>query len=328
MSAIAALVASAVLAGPRLSIGRLDAGRIGTGSAVYLDTRGDARLGILLESSATDCIAPVPGMGGRVACAGVPAATAAATRWWLVVPEPKDYDNVRYCGQRVGRDGCHEPIQYRSSEIASLRGRSEFAVSDVPELRGPGTHLLVVTLLLNDRTLASAPQDAPGDAAASSYTRVVVRRDDTYVGRLTELIGVPFELGPTTIPGFGHQTDRQLAADCVALVIYGRRRLGEPVPYVAPRKLRERLSVIGSAAQLVRADDAVAPLSGLRVGDVLYFGFQTAVISGGLAPGGRLQRTTSVLHTYHGVAEEVAITALPYRSARVQALRWPPSAVR
>jgi hypothetical protein len=70
-------------------------------------------------------------------------------------------------------------------------------------------------------------------------------------------------------------------------------------------------------------DGTVADVGEVKPGDVLYFGFQTAVLSRDLPPLGRLDAGDLVIHTYHGVAEEIPLGRLPYRRSAVEVLRWP-----
>ncbi len=128
------------------------------------------------------------------------------------------------------------------------------------------------------------------------------------VGVLTEQLGTPFVFFPARLPDGAHQTDERLGADCAALLVYGRRRLGERIPYVAPGGLRRYAAPIRGAPP--------------REGDVLHFGSQTAVLSRDRPPLGRIGPEDLVIHTFHGVAEEVPISALPYRNAPVEVLRW------
>ena len=164
--------------------------------------------------------------------------------------------------------------------------------------------------------------------------RTFAAREGLPVGSLSrwkcrlELLGLPFALFPARIPGVGHQTDRRLAADCVALVVYGRRRLGEPVGYIAPLALRRHLTHIGSAQALVRADGSVADVGPVREGDVLDFGFQTAVLARDMSLAGKLDPDDIVIHSYHGLVEEVPLRRLPYRHQPVEVLRWPASSSR
>ncbi len=243
----------------------------------------------------------------RVRLCSPGSADTAPVRWYALVAAPGDYDNV-------GRAG-PAPIRYRWAELGSLRGRAAFDLQQVPELASEGTHRLVA---------ARAPLPAEIETAAfddvARLFSVVLRRDDSYVGRLTELIGTPFVLWPRSLPGLGHQTDARIAADCVALVIYGRRRLGEAVPYVSPTRLRRSL-------ELVARHDPSRPLAGeiipIQPGDVLHFGFQTAVVARDNPPLGALDPTDVIIHTYHGLAEERAFGDLPYRSAGFDVYRWP-----
>ncbi|MFT3917375.1 MAG: hypothetical protein QM704_25805 [Anaeromyxobacteraceae bacterium] len=235
-----------------------------------------------------------------------------AARWSILDPAPADYDNVTACGPFGPSRGCAAPIRYVERALPALDGRARVDTSDVAELGTPGTHLL----------LARGVHDT-GPATPTDAVQVVVRRDDGYVGRLTELLGVPFVLGPARLPDIGHQTDARLGADCVALVVYGRRRLGEPVPYAAPARLHGWLTKVTAAPALVCPDGSFAELAGVREGDVLHFGFQTAVVSRDRPPLGILDPGDLVIHTYHRLAEERPVGALPYARHPVEVLRWP-----
>lgn len=213
--------------------------------------------------------------------------------WFRLLPVPLDYDNPSYCGSRKP---CVQPIEYRTTEIADLKGRERFFLSEVPGIADPGAHELLVRA-----------------GGLEKRFQVAVRRDDTYVGYLTELLGVPFVYGPGPTAE-GHQTDLRKGADCVALVIYGKRRQGEPIPYVAPSKLRSYADRIGDR-------DSVAGTA-VREGDILHFGFQTAVVAEDKEPKGRLDDNDMIVHSYHGVAELRAFSRLPYRRAFFDILRW------
>lgn len=95
----------------------------------------------------------------------------------------------------------------------------------------------------------------------SNIIQVVVRQNDSYLGYLTEMLQTPFILPPKRIR-FGFQTDLHIGTDCAELAIYGRRRMGYPVPYLGPRGIWDYLE---------RADSAFA-------GAVLHFGFQVSVL--------------------------------------------------
>ncbi len=221
-------------------------------------------------------------------------ASVPSPRWYLLDPVAADYQNPLAC-----RGDCAVAIRYTWVELPALRGRSTLDVASVPELATPGTH----------RLRASA-EALPAEATAADVdgtVELVVRRDDTYVGYASELVGVPFVLDPTGLPDGRHQTDARLGADCVALVVYGQRRLGRRVPYMSPHAL------------LRFTEPAVGPV---RAGDVLHFGFQTAILANDLGVVGVLDGPDLVLQTWHGLAEVLPFDELAYRDAPVQVLRW------
>lgn len=238
-----------------------------------------------------------------------PAALPDPVRWFALDPIAADYSNAKRCG-RPPAAGCHDPIRYRVRPLAAAPGRS-LRVADVPELSGPGTHR--VRAAAAPPAGAGAGEEAGEEALEGAFT-LVVRADDSYVGYLTELLGVPFVYWPAHLSGVGHQTDARLGADCVSTVIYGRRRMGCPVPYYVPAALFR-------LAAPVPPDAHGAPA--VRAGDVLHFGFQTAVLAEDRPPLGRLDDGDLVIHAYHGLVERVPFGSLPYRVYRHEVLRWP-----
>ncbi len=225
---------------------------------------------------------------------------AAALRWVEVRAVAGDYDNFAYCGAGAAPD-CQAPIEYRDHELTELAGRASFALADAPALASAGTHRIEARI---------------GEITLARF-ELVLRRDDSYRGLVSELIGVPFVYWPRGLPGH-HQTDLRRGADCVALVIYGQRRLDRPIPYVAPSALDRYATEVGRASSTARAG-AIE----VRTGDILHFGFQTAVLSQDRGRIGRLDDDDRVLHTYHGLAEERRVGDLPYRNHPLRVLRWP-----
>ncbi len=111
-----------------------------------------------------------------------------------------------------------------------------------------------------------------------------VRRDDSYLGYLTEMIGVPFVLPPRRFPDGGHQTDLGLGVDCAELAIYGRRRQGHKVPYVGPQGIYYYLRPI-------RPDS-------LFEGCVVHFGGQVSVLYRDLGRAGQLDAEDLLIQSY------------------------------
>jgi hypothetical protein len=212
-------------------------------------------------------------------------------KWFYSIPLPLDYDNTQ-----CARSPCIQQIKYREIELSGLAGKRTIHLDKIPQLNRLGTHNIVIKA-----------------QNKLSHLQIIVRRDDTYVGYLTELIGVPFVYAPTLTTG-GHQTDQRLGADCVALLIYGKLRQGYAIPYVAPPKLYDYTIKLGDSKHL--SDIAIAE------GDILHFGFQTAVISVDNPPRNILSDNDMVIHTFHKFAEEVPFAELPYKSSKFDVLRW------
>lgn len=93
--------------------------------------------------------------------------------------------------------------------------------------------------------------------------QVVVRASDDYPGFVQELMGTPFLLIPRRLPE-GHQTDLRIGSDCAALAAYGRRRMGEDVPYLGPAGLLPYLRPVRDGQ--------------MRPGDLLHYGEQVQVV--------------------------------------------------
>lgn len=220
------------------------------------------------------------------------------TRWYRLKAVPLDYNNVTACGQKSA--DCLAPIRYRWEKLDALDGTVELHVGTLPQIFPVGTHRIRPV----DGAMGARP--VPNNAR-----EVVIRRNDTYVGRITELIGTPFVFFPKNTPK-GHQTDLREGADCVSTVIYGQRRLGRRIPYVGPAGL-DRFTA------LVPAKRGEQPI---RVGDVLHFGAQTAVVSQDLPPLGVLGPEDRVIHAHHRTVEEIPWGELPYATAAFEVRRW------
>lgn len=312
-------------AGPVVAITSTDP-RMGAAPVAAVRAGAPVRLAIVVAEDGA-CWSDAEGTTrDGVRCEALPPSARTSVRWTLAVPLARDYDNTRACSPQAIAQGCHEPILYELVELEELRGRTRVDAHAVARLARPGAHRLAVHLAWRGRELSSpGPRHAgEGDALVPAMFELVVRRDDTYVGHLTELLGVPFVLGPAHLPGLGHQADRRLGADCVALVIYGRRRIGEGYGYVAPPVLERWTELVGTAESLVAADGRVADVGVVAEGDVLHFGFQTAVLAEDREPRGRLDAHDLVIHTFHGVAVEVPLGQVPYRHHRAEIRRWRP----
>jgi hypothetical protein len=81
-------------------------------------------------------------------------------------------------------------------------------------------------------------------------------RDQSYLGKLSEIFNLPYILGSCLIrEGNLIGPDAKYGADCSNFIIYGRRRLGYKIPYLNPHQLKQYLVEID---QVNRFEDEVA----------------------------------------------------------------------
>lgn len=217
-------------------------------------------------------------------------------KWQYLRPLALDYDNTAGCDSGAN---CVDIIEYEVLEIGSSNDTGHTLGNKTVKdyVSGEGTYLF-----------------RSSDKKGVVLHRVAVRRGDDYIGHVTELIGVPFVYYPSDEHDLGHQTDRGLGADCVATLIYGKRRIGNVIPYVAPKRLYDYASKIG--------DSTVLDITKIEVADILHFGFQTAVVSKDAPPVGVLSDNDKVIHSYHEYVEEVEFGSLRYREMPFDILRW------
>ena len=89
----------------------------------------------------------------------------------------------------------------------------------------------------------------------------------------------------------GHQADLRLGIDCAELAIYGRRRMGENIPYVGPRGIKDYLE---------KTDN-------VEVGVVLHFGFQVSVLYEDRGKIGKIDEADLLIHAYEDKAEIIEL---------------------
>ncbi len=313
--ALAALLLAAAADAPSVRVVVVERGEAVSRAAVFQREREHRTLAVVVEDGA-GCRADGRLVWRGRACAPLDPGDVASIRWFLAVPRALDYDNRALCGPDASAT-CHARIAYDAREVPDADGAGHVDTHAFPDLSALGTHRVGATVSFRGEALASSPLLAPGpveEDTAEALVQVVVRRDDTYVGYLTEQLGTPFVQAPARLRGGRHQTDARIGADGTTLVVYGRRRMGERVRYVPPGGLLAHTRPIGDAP--------------VASGDVLRFGSQAAVLSMDRPPKGRLDPSDLVIQTNHGVAEEVPLGTLPYRDASVDVLRWirPPGA--
>lgn len=266
----------------------------------------DAQVAAVLLDKGEQCVSTILSLkvnGKSISCEG---SKEIVWSWYVMEPIARDYDNGSSC--LPPKPGCVQSISYRQKEIVELRGKAKISAIELDKFLGLGTHWLFVA----DQKAAPTMNVVEVKGRPTAF-ELVVRRDESYAGYLTELLGVPFTYLPSLTPDGKHQTESRLGADCVAVLVYGQRRLGNKVPYMAPPALIRYTSVVP------RLTPEGQPV---KSGDILYFGFQTAVVSVDRNRIGLLDEEDLIIHTYHRNAEEVTFASLPYKHTSFQVRRW------
>lgn len=230
--------------------------------------------------------------------------------WFKLEPEDEAVDNTQ--------PSFHfHPIRYRRIELTGCKGRESCPADVRPSLRRPvaacpgaGTLAFQVTARLPDGTELASPglETTESGGPGRSVMRVTLRKDDSYLGHLTELFNTPYIFGSSGPEG-RHQTDLLIGSDCADLLVYGRRRLGFAAAYTSSWQLDRQAPEIARAIRQDARGVALAP-SGAPIrfgagaaevtpGDVLHFPGtrHVAALYEDRPPLGVLDRNDWMLHT-------------------------------
>lgn len=250
-------------------------------------------------------------LGQKVELSAVlePAVRDAKLRWFKLEPTDPYADNTEPSFHFV-------PIHYEAVEIAACRGLwvcpADGLASRLPAatLAGVGTMAYQVTATLPDGTRLATPglEAVKYGGLTRAVHRVTFRRDDTYLGYLTELFNTPYIFGSAG-PDGRNQTDLLIGSDCADLAVYGQRRLGRKVAYTSSYGIEkpapEQVRGVTLTEQGVALDAKGQPIpfgpgrGQVAVGDVLHFpnSRHVAVLYEDRPPLGVLDANDSMLHT-------------------------------
>jgi hypothetical protein len=175
------------------------------------------------------------------------------------------------------------PIEYRATAIDGSANHGSLVADVRPTLTpdhggGVGTMRFQVVARQGERTIASPGIDARRSRGSGGLTdavfRVSIRRDDTYLGYLTELYGQPYIWASAGITTPTHQSERLEGSDCADFIIYGARRMGRKLDYTwtGGLPLVTKLLAAGTRGDDgVYRDDHGHALSFTAPGDLLLF---------------------------------------------------------
>lgn len=313
--------------------------RVGDGAIDDRPKRATARETVVLYAVMTvrqgdrtlyfsDAGEPVTVDGRRRATRPMAEAPPSALRWFKVEPAAESMSN-----EASGRFR-FEPIDYAETEVVAWRGRPS-VTADVRPTRttdrgaGLGTMRFMVVATTGDARVASPGRSARRGRGSGGLTdavhRVSIRRDDTYLGHLTEMYGQPYIWASAGTSARAHQSERLEGADCADFVIYGWRRMGHDVAYTWTGALPQVTRLISRGRpgeDGAYLDERGRPIPFPEPGDLLLFPRHVGALVADRGTVGVLDREDVMVHAYFATPREQAVGETDYRDAPIEVRRW------
>jgi hypothetical protein len=273
--------------------------------------------------------APALAIGGkRVDARPLAEGPAVELYWRKVEPAEQTMSNTASGEFRF------ESIGYTATPWDDATGRGAVAADVHPTLTpdhgdGVGTMRFQIEVRQGDRALASAGVDARRGKGSGGLTddvhRISLRRDDTYLGYLTELYGQPYIWASAGSTDRAHQSERLEGCDCADFVVYGRRRMGEERAYTWTGELWKYTRLLASgdrATDGVFRDKSGEALPFTGVGDIILFPRHVGVLSEDREPRGILDDGDIMMHSLFDTPKEVTIADSTYADTPIELRRW------
>lgn len=185
---------------------------------------------------------------------------------------------------------------------------------------GLGTMRYAAIVRLGDQRIrTSGSQNTVKGGLSESVARVSYRKDNTFVGYMTELLNVPYVYGSAS-PNrndANHQSEKALGADCADLIVYGWRRGGKRLKYTWSQGLKsytrrvKKVLYVGSGQYTSVDGNPVRFDEHIRPGDILLWGRHVAIITE-IDSDKILTKNTKILHTIWGSPEIVPLNKIGY----------------
>jgi hypothetical protein len=251
---------------------------------------------------------------------------AIALAWSRVEPAAASYSN------EDGGTFHFTTIDYRST---SMDAHGPSITADVrPTLtpdygHGVGTMRYQIAVTQGDRTIASAGSEARRGRGSGGLTddvmRVSIRRDDTYLGYLTEMFGQPYVWASAGITDATHQSERLEGSDCADFVVYGARRAGKSYAYTWTGGLPDITKLLAAGTRGsdgIFRDKSGKALPFTRVGDLILFPRHVGVLVEDRGTIGVLDDKDIIMHTLFDTPRELPIADSGYADTAVELRRF------
>jgi hypothetical protein len=228
-----------------------------------------------------------------------------------------------------------EPIEYGESVVGRWLGRGSVRADVRPTLTtdrggGSGTMRFKVAAITHGGVYATPGREARRRGGGSGglsdrVHRITIRRDDSYIGLLTELYGQPYIWASAGRRDREHQSERLEGSDCADFVVYGRRRQGAKIPYTWTGGLPGYTRALGRGdpgPRGVYLDRRGKPLPFPAVGDLVLFPRHVGVLTADRGVPGVLDHEDVMMHSYFASPREQAIGESAYGGTWIEVRRW------
>lgn len=226
------------------------------------------------------------------------------------------------------------PIDYRATPIPAATGRPAIVADVHPTLTpdhgdGLGTMRYQLVAVQGDRVIASAGPEARrgrgSGGLSDAVARVSIRRDDTYLGFLTEMYNQPYIWASAGSSDATHQSERLEGSDCADFIVYGARRMGARIGYTYTGGLPKVTRLIAAGkrgADGVYRDAQDHPIAFTRPGDLLLFPRHVGALAADRGRPGVLDDQDLVMHTLFDSPKEQAIADCGYADQPLELRRF------
>lgn len=248
--------------------------------------------------------------------------------WFKVEPATENMSN-----EASGRFR-FEPIEYVETAVAEWLGKGTVAADVRPTAtpdRGGGLgtmryRLMAITPWGMVATPGTRSRRGRGSGGLTDAVhRVSLRKDDSYLGYLTELYGQPYIWASAGTTDAGHQSERLEGADCADFVVYGRRRMGKRIAYTWSGGLPEYTKLVARGTPdpdgryvTERGD----PVKFSAPGDIVLFPRHVGVLVEDRGTIGVLDHADVMVHTLFESPHEQAIGDTSYAGTWAEVRRW------
>lgn len=271
--------------------------------------------------------APDPSVGGkRVAALPLARGPRIAVAWSRIEPTAANMSNTASGTFRF------EQIDYAPTAVDATTGS---LTADVrPTLTpdhgdGVGTMRYQLAVTQGEHALTTPGIDARRGRGSGGLTdavmRVTIRRDDSYLGFLTEMYGQPYVWASAGLSDKTHQSERLEGSDCADLMVYGARRMGKHVPYTWTGGLPKVTTLIAAGSHGedgIYRDRHGTPLPFTQAGDLVLFPRHVGALAQDKGTKGVLDDQDLMIHTLFDSPKQQKIADSGYAHYDVELRRF------